>query len=133
MPELTDRERELLHLVATAVLFTGCQPSYREIARHFGWASAGYVTVLVHSLQKKGVVVRAGSRAIAFDWKNYLTLKEEDREGQKQDGGRADGTRRRHVSKGNRGRVDERRDRGLDGTHRRERRARQPVRSRRSS
>lgn len=132
MPDLTSRERELLHLVARAVLFTGCQPSYREIASYFGWASAGYVTVVVHSLQKKGVVVRAGSRAIAFDWKNYLTLKEEEHEDQKQDGGRADGTHRRHVSKGNRGRVNGRRDRRVDGTRSRERRARQPVRSRRT-
>ena len=67
----TPTEARLLRLVALSVHRNGFQPSYREIATHFGWASAGYVTVLVRSLAKKGIVVPKGSRALAFDWRNF--------------------------------------------------------------
>jgi SOS-response transcriptional repressor LexA len=68
----TATEQRLLRLVARSVDRNGFQPSYREIAEHFGWASAGYVTVLVRSLWKKGIVSPKGSRALSFDWRTYL-------------------------------------------------------------
>jgi hypothetical protein len=68
----TAAEQRLLRLVAASVNRNGFQPSYREIADHFGWASPGYVTVLVRSLWKKGIVVPKGSRALSFNWRNYI-------------------------------------------------------------
>ena len=75
MPDLTQREREILELIARWIDANGYQPSYREIARHFGWASLGWLHVLSRSLTRKGVVVVKGARAWAFDWKHY-TYKE---------------------------------------------------------
>ena len=72
MTPLTDQQRDVLAYIAQHINRRGFQPSYREIAEHFGWASAAYVTVLVSRMENKGWVARMGSRAIEFEWKHYL-------------------------------------------------------------
>lgn len=69
---LTETEQRVLRIVAFSVYQRGFQPSYREIATDLGWASAGYVTQVVRSLCKKGVVSKMGSRALSFDYWNYI-------------------------------------------------------------
>lgn len=76
MPDLTPREREILELIARSIDANGYQPSYREIANHFGWASLGWLHVLSRNLTAKRVVQVRGARAWQFDWRQYLTHKE---------------------------------------------------------
>jgi SOS-response transcriptional repressor LexA len=62
----------LLSFIAHSVQDNGYQPSYREIAKHFGWTSLGYIQEMVADLAKRGVVASKGKRALSFDWKSYL-------------------------------------------------------------
>lgn len=62
----------LLSFIAHSVQDNGYQPSYREIAKHFGWTSLGYIQEMVADLAKRGVVTSKGKRALSFDWKSYL-------------------------------------------------------------
>lgn len=100
MPDLTDREQEVLEYVAQHIDRWGFQPSYREIAEHLGWASAGYVTVLFTRMENRGVLARMGLRAIEFQWKNYLPNKRgkhATHHAQGTDGSRHRDHARRHV------------------------------------
>lgn len=70
--EVTPAQKKLLQHIATCIDKTGCQPSYRDICRCFGWQSTNAPASYINSLEKKGVVVKHGSRAIEFNWRQYL-------------------------------------------------------------
>jgi SOS-response transcriptional repressor LexA len=95
MPDLSPRQRDLLAYVARCTETNGYQPSYREIAAHFGWSSAGYCTAIVHRLDQLGIACNKGSRALSFDWKSYL--KEQKHDAKRTDGRRSRRVPRRHV------------------------------------
>jgi len=61
-PELTARQQQVLDFLKPHMWTIGAQPSYREIAEHFGWTNP--VTVLQHlkALERKGWIVRTGKR-----------------------------------------------------------------------
>ena len=70
---LTERELYFLQFVAKAINETGCQPSYREIMKEFGWASLNAVRSLIENLELKGVAYGEGAaRSLRFQWKDYL-------------------------------------------------------------
>lgn len=73
--ELTLRELRVLRFIAAVIDEYGYQPSFREIAQEFGWSSVNAVASVMRNMQKKGVVrMQAGlSRAIEFNWKEYVT------------------------------------------------------------
>lgn len=73
MTELAPRQREMLVFIARCIKANGYQPSYREIAKHFGWQSPAYCTSIVQRLGKLGIARNRGSRALSFDWQSYLT------------------------------------------------------------
>ena len=73
MQEVSELEMRLLTAVADCISENGYQPSYRELADAWGWASPGYVLQLAYSLEKKGLVVRRGSRALEFDWRDWIS------------------------------------------------------------
>lgn len=69
----TDREAQVLKLIARQIRKDGTQPTYREICRLMGWSSPNAVRQMVVSLESKGVVSLAnGWHGIAFDWENWL-------------------------------------------------------------
>jgi SOS-response transcriptional repressor LexA len=73
MPDLSPRQREMLEFIAISTEANGYQPSYDEIAKHFGWASRAYCSAITRRLAKLGVARNRGMRALSFDWKNYLS------------------------------------------------------------
>ena len=72
MKGVSDLELRLLTTVAEWIYTRGFQPSYRELAEAWGWASPGYVHQLACALEKKKFLKRRGSRALEFDWQAYL-------------------------------------------------------------
>lgn len=72
MKELSDTEREVLAFVASCIDEHGHQPSYKEIAKRFGWQSPAYCTVVFANVSRKGHAKRYGGRALRFDWKSHL-------------------------------------------------------------
>lgn len=70
---LTEREVRFLRFVAKGISETGCQPSYREIMKEFGWASLNAVRSLIENLEKKGVAYGDGAaRSLKFQWRSYV-------------------------------------------------------------
>lgn len=70
---ITERQRELLGIIARQISEHGTQPSYREIARQMNIASLNAIRSHVVALEKKGIVTRqpGNSRSIAFAWRRY--------------------------------------------------------------
>lgn len=65
--ELTERQREVLDYIVEVLRESGYPPTVREIANHFGMASAFGVQRHLEALQKKGFLRReAGARAITL-------------------------------------------------------------------
>lgn len=65
--ELTDRQREVLDFIVEVLRESGYPPTVREIANHFGMASAYGVQRHLEALQKKGFLRReAGARAMTL-------------------------------------------------------------------
>ena len=64
MIPLTRRQTEVLDYICSSSRENGYQPSYTEIAAHFGWKSNHSVTCHVASLKKKGAIEVIGPRAI---------------------------------------------------------------------
>lgn len=65
--ELTDRQREVLDYIVEVLRESGYPPTVREIATHFGMASAYGVQRHLEALQKKGFLRReAGARAMTL-------------------------------------------------------------------
>lgn len=65
--ELTDRQREVLDFIVEVLRESGYPPTVREIASHFGMASAYGVQRHLEALQKKGFLRReAGARAMTL-------------------------------------------------------------------
>lgn len=65
--ELTDRQREVLDYIVEVLRESGYPPTVREIANHFGMASAYGVQRHLEALQKKGFLRReAGARAMTL-------------------------------------------------------------------
>jgi SOS-response transcriptional repressor LexA len=95
MAELTEREREILTLIARSIDANGYQPSYREIAAHFGWTGLGWLQYLARRIARKGHAQVIGARAWSFDWKSYL--KEQKHDAARTDGSRTRRVPRRHV------------------------------------
>ena len=75
---LTPREHELLVLIADSIDQTGVQPSYRELARLFGYKSLNFIAQMVKNLVKKKEVTNCGARGISYNWRTYVTKKADD-------------------------------------------------------
>lgn len=54
MEKLTSKQKSLLHYIENHIAHSGKSPSYREIAKEFGFSSLGSVWRHVKNLQKKG-------------------------------------------------------------------------------
>lgn len=70
--------KELYEYIANHIWKHGYQPSIRELAAHNGWASNQYVTLLLNEYRKINDVGgkfdgHVGSRALSFDWKQFVT------------------------------------------------------------
>lgn len=74
---ITPREFELLTLVADSIDQTGVQPSYRKLAQLFGYKSLNFIAQMVRNLVKKKEVTNYGARGISYNWRNYVTKKED--------------------------------------------------------
>lgn len=73
---LTERQKDILRYIARHVMKMGFQPSYREIADHFGWASVGATRSHLAALERKGAIILTGeSRAVAFKWRLWVRQK----------------------------------------------------------
>jgi SOS-response transcriptional repressor LexA len=69
---LTKKQQKILTFIARSVCKLGYQPSYREIAKRFGYGSASAVSTHLAACERKGACVRRGSRAVQFQWRKYL-------------------------------------------------------------
>lgn len=71
---VSERERQLLQVIAQRIDHNGTQPSIREIATIMGYRSIGFVHHMIQNLIRKGVIAHQsrGSRCIAFTWRNWL-------------------------------------------------------------
>lgn len=80
MPALTKQQRRLLEFIGAQIISTGVQPTYREIARHFGFAAQNGVVCHVTALARKGYIerVHGEGRALRINW-SRLGLTAEDR------------------------------------------------------
>ena len=76
-PVISRTQLRLLQYIAKCIDETGCQPSYREICKEFGWASINAPSTFLNALEKKGVVEKVGPRAVRFDWRFYLVRKKQ--------------------------------------------------------
>jgi len=70
--KLTNQQRRVLSCIAKSIDRYGFQPSYRDIMKRFGFASPGAVTGHLKAAEKKGACKRRGSRALEFEWREYL-------------------------------------------------------------
>jgi SOS-response transcriptional repressor LexA len=68
MHTLSEIERKLLQHIANHIKTCGYQPSYREIAKSWGYRSPGYIAALVSKMRKRGVIKSKGNRALIFDF-----------------------------------------------------------------
>jgi len=75
---LTPREHELLIVIADSIDQKGVQPSYRELARLFRYKSLAFIAQMVKNLVKKKEVTVCGARGISFNWRSYVTKKEDE-------------------------------------------------------
>lgn len=76
MKPLTEKQKDVLRYIARHILKMGYQPNYREIADHFGWASAVAVKHHLQACEKKGAVLLTGqSRAVLFKWRLWVRQK----------------------------------------------------------
>jgi|688.fasta_scaffold418067_3 SOS-response transcriptional repressor LexA len=69
---LSPLEKKLLQHIAKHVRKNGYQPSYREIAKAWGYRRPGYIATLVSKLEQRGIVTTVGSRALSFDHKPFI-------------------------------------------------------------
>lgn len=67
-----EKKEKILRLIARGVIRNGYQPSYREIAKLMGHSSVGYVFTLIDEMKRDGLLEVRGSRAVAFQWQNYV-------------------------------------------------------------
>lgn len=69
---VTKSQMKILKYIAKSIDETGCQPSYRDMCVKFGWSSPNMPASCIDDLERKGVVVKKGARALEFDWRYYL-------------------------------------------------------------
>lgn len=69
---LTKTQRRVLSAIAKCIHKFGYQPSYRELARSFGYTSPGAITAHLRACEKKGACQRVACRAVSFEWRDYL-------------------------------------------------------------
>jgi repressor LexA len=73
---LTEKQKDILRYIARHVMKLGFQPSYDEIAKHFGWNGRTAARSHLVAIERKGVVVLNGeSRAVAFKWRLWAKKK----------------------------------------------------------
>lgn len=78
------KQLRLLNAIADSIWLRGYQPSFRELAEHFNYASVGYIQFLLRDLHKRKVVrVVSKARAVEFDWRSYVTDKALSRDNRK--------------------------------------------------
>jgi hypothetical protein len=67
---LTKQQKKLLEFIGRRLIRDGVQPTYRDIAKHFGFASQNGVVCHMNALIRKGYVTRlpGQSRAIRINW-----------------------------------------------------------------
>ena len=63
MIELTKRQSQVLEFIGKHVGAHGRPPTRREIADHFGWASANAAEDFLKALQRKGAIQLDGWKA----------------------------------------------------------------------
>jgi repressor LexA len=66
MPDLTRRQQQIADFIDRRQRDGGLAPSFREIARHFGFASVGSVVNHVRALRQKGVLPKESGQARAL-------------------------------------------------------------------
>lgn len=66
----------ILSIIADHIWQRGYQPSLREVAKEMGWHSVGYVQKLLTDYFKEhsGGRKKTTSRAIDFNWRQYVTV-----------------------------------------------------------
>ena len=72
MTSLTKNQRRVLQAIAKYTYKFGYQPSYRELAKTFGFQSPGSITAYLKACEGKGACKRIGMRAVSFNWREYL-------------------------------------------------------------
>jgi repressor LexA len=60
---LTERQAAVLSFIQSFVRLHGYPPTFREIARHFGYASTNAVTGHLQALERKGLLSREARRS----------------------------------------------------------------------
>ena len=70
LPPLTKRQLSVLEFIGNQIISTGVQPTYRDIARHFGFAAQNGVVCHVEALTRKGYIERmpGEGRALRINW-----------------------------------------------------------------
>jgi len=79
MRTITDTQMKILVYIATYADEHGHQPSYRQIANHFGWTSLGYISHVLRQMKKRGVISDTGTRAVRFvgDWRDFVEVQDD--------------------------------------------------------
>lgn len=69
MEKLTAQQQNLLSYIENEIAESGASPSYREIAKHFGFSSLGTVWRHIQTLKKKGALHqnRYTARSLSLD------------------------------------------------------------------
>lgn len=60
LPELTDRQQQVLDYIQSHITEKGCSPTIREIGKAFGIVSPNGVMCHLKALEKKGRLTRSG-------------------------------------------------------------------------
>lgn len=76
----TPTELELLVEIAKSIDKTGVQPSYRQLATRFNYASLNSIHQKLRALQTKRLVKLSGYRGVEFDWRSYRPAGQRRRE-----------------------------------------------------
>lgn len=63
-PALTLKQQEVYTFLCTQMRLTGRVPTYRAIARQFGWSNRTTAYQHLSALERKGVIVRVRGRVI---------------------------------------------------------------------
>lgn len=57
-PSLTEKQAEILSYIEAEIAESGCPPTFRQIAKHFGYKAVGTVEDHVKALIRKGVLLK---------------------------------------------------------------------------
>ena len=70
-PTLSDKQMKILTFIENEISRTGCPPSYRDIAYHFGYEAVGTVQDHIRALVSKGYLLKEkGARGIRLAFRS---------------------------------------------------------------